>query len=163
VTRDEFVAILSPLVLGMRADFDQPTWSAYFAALRDVHPALLEHAVAGLLREAREFFPKVGELRAACERARRQQLALNPHEACVECEHSRGWRSVRVGEDSRVERCPCVSLHQEKLKGLGLLEAVAALPGEVERESEQVYPTLEQLPADVRQRLGQIAGQKVLR
>jgi hypothetical protein len=46
---------------------------------------------------------------------------------------------------------------------MGLLEAVAPLPGEAERESEQVFPTLEQLPADVRQRLGEVAGQKVLR
>lgn len=46
---------------------------------------------------------------------------------------------------------------------MGLLDAVSALPGESERENEQVYPTLEQLPAGVRQQLGTIAGQKVLR
>jgi hypothetical protein len=163
VERDDFIGIVSPLVLGMRVDFDKPTWSAYYAALRDVPAVLLENAVSVMLREPREFFPKVGELRAAAERSRRQMLALNPYEACAECEHSRGWRNVLVDGVSKMERCPCRSRHQEKLKGLGLLEAVASLPGEAERESEQVYPSVEQLPADMRQRLGHIAGQKALR
>lgn len=161
--RNDFRQVLSPLVLGMRADFDQPTWAVYYAALRDVPAVLLESAVAVMLREPREFFPKVGEIRAACERQRRVLLAANPHEACAECEMSKGWRSVLVGNVPKVERCPCVSRHQAKLKGMGLLEAVTSLPGEAERESEQVYPTLEQLPANVRQQLGTIAGQKVLR
>lgn len=161
--RDEFAAIVSPLVLGMRAEFDQPTWSAYYAALRDVPAVLLENAVSVMLREPREFFPKVGEFRAVAERSRRQLLALHPHEACVECEHSRGWRQRTVDGVSKMERCPCLARHQVKLKGMGLLEAVTSLPGESAGESEQVFPSVAELPADVRQRLGQIAGQKVLR
>jgi hypothetical protein len=76
---------------------------------------------------------------------------------------SKGWRFVVRDGVSRAERCPCLARHQAKLQSMGLLEAVAPLPGEAERESEQVFPTLEQLPADVRQRLGEVAGQKVLR
>jgi hypothetical protein len=157
------MAALSPLVIGMRAEFDQPTWSVYYAALRDVPAVLLESAVQAMLREPREFFPKVGELRAASEKQRRMLLATMPHEACCECESSKGWRSVLVDGVSRVQRCPCVKRHQEKLKGMGLLESVSALPGEAERESEQVFPTVEQLPANIRKQLGTIAGQKAIR
>lgn len=161
--RSDFMQALSPLVIGMRAEFDQPTWAAYYLALRDVPAVLLESAVAVMLREPREFFPKVGELRAAAEKQRRVLLAANPHEACAECEGQKGWRSVRVGNIPKVERCPCIARHQAKLKGMGLLEAVSALPGEGERENEPVYPALEQLPANVRQQLGQIADRKALR
>lgn len=157
------MATLTPLLLAMRTEFDQPSWTVYFKALGDVPAPLLEATVDAMLREPREFFPKVGELRARAERERRVLLLAHPHEACCECEDSKGWRTVLVEGVSRMQRCPCVARHQERLASLGLAAPLAQLAGESVSEGEQVYPTLEQLPANVRQQLVGVARQKVLR
>lgn len=126
--RPEFVAILSPLVLAMRADFDTPTWAAYFQALQDVPARLLQATVDAMLREARAFFPKAGELRAGAERARQALIAAHPYDGCIECEYSKGWRPVLVAGQATVERCPCRQRHLEKLADLGVGDQPLALP-----------------------------------
>lgn len=164
MTRDEFRAILTPLVLAMRADFDVPTWAAYYQTLHDVPAEVLEAMVAQVQREPREFFPKAGELRAACERTRRQILALDPWSPCVECEDQPGWRAVLDAAGTpRVQRCPCKVRYQSRFEARGLWDALSPLPGEVGAGDERLFPTLEQLPTPVREQLTTIAGQKVLR
>lgn len=162
MTHEEFVGILAPLVLAMRAEFDAPTWQAYFRVLRDVPPGLLDAAVDVLMREPREFFPKAGELRAACERQRRVFLAGHRYDGCASCEQSKGWRTVLVDGLPRAEKCPCLTVHKAKLAGLGLLEPISALPGEAAGEDDGVYPTMDQLPTAVQQRVKLLAEQKVL-
>lgn len=163
MTRDDFKVILEPLVLAMRVDFDVPTWIAYFRALEDVPAALLAHTVDALMREPLEFFPSAPKLRTAAERQRRVLLAAHPYDGCCECEDQRGWRAVLHDGAPKVERCPCVARHQDKLLRMGLAEPITQLPGEETRENEAVYPTLAQLPGPVRQQLTAIAGQKVLK
>jgi hypothetical protein len=161
--RPEFIAILTPLVLAMRAEFDDPTWGAYYRVLHDVPVTVLAATVDTLMREPLEFFPKAGELRAKAERHRRMLLATKPHAACVECEDSRGWRKVLVEGALTVQRCPCVAAHQAQLEGMGLRTAIAMLPGEECAGDEHVYPTMEQLPETHRVRLQAIANQKQIR
>ena len=161
--RVTFVGLLTPLVLAMRADFDQPTWTAYFRALHDVPAPLLEAVVEAMLREPLEFFPKAGELRARAERQRRLVLAANPHDGCCECEDQRGWRATIVDGVPWVEKCPCLERHKAKLERLGVLAPVAQLKGEATGENEPVYPSMDQLPAPVRSQLTSIAGRKALK
>src|SRR3990167_5494480 len=83
VTREQFEAILKPLVLALRAEFDLPTWTAYFRALEDVPPALLAAAVSRAAKSA-TFMPKPGELRTWAEEARQAVIAAYPFTGCVE-------------------------------------------------------------------------------
>lgn len=163
MTRVEFGVIIEPFRLAMRADLDAPTLAAYFRVLADVPAVLLEQAVAEYLRQPLEFFPKAPEMRAACELQRRRQLALVPYEGCVDCEGQKGWRDVKVDGYTRMERCPCRGRYQEALSARGLLEGIAQLPGEAEPQGEAHYPTVEQLPADLRTRLLETVRQKVMR
>lgn len=163
MTRAEFMALLSPLVLVTRAEFDKPTWSAYYLALKDIAPAVLQLVVESLLRDTLAFMPKAGEIRGAAEKARRVLLAAHPLVPCAECEDTKGWREIEMDGVRRMQRCPCVGRHQAKLAGLGLAQPVASLPGEASGESEAVYPSLEQLPPAVRQALVSATAQKVLR
>lgn len=164
VERHEFVAAFEPLVLALRADFDKPSWTVYFRVMQKVPASLLEAAVEQYFADGITFLPTAPELLAACETARRRMLALHPYDGCAECEDQRGYRTV-IGESGQktVERCPCKARHLDKLARMGLGEPLAALIGEVSRESEQVYPTREQLPAPIRERLTEIAGQRLLR
>lgn len=164
MTRAEFVSILEPLAQAMRADMDAPTLGAYYRAFEYVPPALLSRVVDRLIREPLQFFPKAGELRAECEKQRRAVLALHPYEGCQDCEHSKGWRTVlEPGKQASVQRCPCQAKHRAFLAGLGASEPLAALPGEVEGDNEQVYPTVEELPAPLRKQLLEQVRQRVIR
>jgi hypothetical protein len=165
MTRPEFIRILEPLKLAMLANLDAPTLTAYYRVLEGVPAVLLEQAVADLLSQSLEFFPKAPEIRAACEMARRRQLALvPPYDGCVECEDQKGWRPVK-GADGyvRLERCGCRLRYQERLADRGLLEAVSQLPGEAEPQGESYHPTAEQLPSELRAKLLETVRQKVLR
>jgi hypothetical protein len=160
----EFVAILEPLVLSMRADFDQPTWTAYYQALRGVHPMVLQQAVQALMSEPLEFFPKAGVIGGVAELQRRALLAHHPWDGCCECEDQRGFRTVLTGSGQKlVEPCPCKGRYLQKLDVLGIREPVTALPAEAAGTSEQVFPTLDQLPVEMRRRLAGVVEQKRLR
>lgn len=128
MTREEFVSTLSPLVLAMRADFDKPTWTAYYQALENIPAPLFREAVATAMQQDREFFPKANELRALAERARQTVLATHPYDGCWECEHSKGWRPILVNSVPRVERCPCFERHRLTLAALGVVTNPLALP-----------------------------------
>lgn len=134
MTRDEFVETLGPLVLAMRADFDKPTWTAYYQALENIPAPLFREAVATAMQQDREFFPKANELRALAERARQTFIAAHPYEGCWECEHSKGWRPTLVDGVARVERCPCLEQHRMKLAALGVVTEPLALPAAREPE-----------------------------
>lgn len=162
--RNEFVEILEPLVLAMRAEFDQPTWTAYFRALEDVPAGVLAVSVQTLLREPLAFFPKACELRATAERQRRVLIAAYPYDGCADCEYQRGFRTVLTDAGQKtVEPCPCKARHRAMLARLGVVEPLAALPGESGAGDERTYPTLEQLPQAVRTQLLEVAQQKALR
>lgn len=164
MTRAEFGAIIEPFRLAMRADLDALTLTAYFRVLKDVPGGLFASVVDDLMRSATEFFPKAPELLAACERRRRQALALMPYTGCVDCEDQIGWRTVK-GEDGyeRMERCPCRARHQERLADHGVLASIAQLPGEAEPQAESYHPSAEQLPAELRARMLATVRQKVMR
>ncbi len=162
MTLPECVALLTPLALAMRVEFDQPTFRAYHRLLEKVPVRLAELALEQMVREGMRFMPRAPEIANGAEKVRRQQLALHPHEECAECEGQKGWRTVLVAGVSKLEKCPCKARHQEKLAGLGLLEPIAYLPGEAPAEGDPVYPTLEQLPAGVRQQLESVAKRKAI-
>lgn len=165
MTLQECTALLTPLALALGRDVDGPTFRAYHKRLEDVPVRLAELAIVQLDHEgALRFLPSAPEIRAASEKVRRQQLALHPYDGCAECEMQPGWRNVITERGSAVEKCPCKGRHQEKLASLGLLEAVGLLPGESGvGESEQVFPTVAQLPAPIREQLTLVAGKKALR
>ena len=129
MTRAEFVALVEPLAQAMRTDIDFATWSVYFRALEDIPPALLAAVVERLIREPLEFFPKAGELRAACERHRLAILAAHPYDGCASCEeHGKGWEPVLIDGVQRMTRCACYGRHMERLAALGVGEVLALPP-----------------------------------
>lgn len=164
MTVEETTALLTPLALAMRVEMDGPTYRAYAALLKDVPAHLAALGLEQWLAGGPRFFPTAPEIQSCAEKARRQQLALHPWTACCECEDQPGWRVVIVEPPvSRLARCECVARHQQGLKDRGLFEAIAVLPGEAGAGDTAVYPTLEQLPAPLQQRLQAIADQKVLK
>lgn len=138
MTRDEFVELLGPLVLSMRADFDKPTWTAYYQALENVPAPLFRAAVEAVRHQDREFFPKANELRGLAERARQTVIAAHPYEGCGDCEHSKGWRPILVDGVPRVQRCPCLERHRQRLVTLGVSDQPVALPAAREPEPAAV-------------------------
>ena len=126
--RPEFVAILSPLVVTMRAQFDQPTWTAYYRALEDVPAALLASAVVRATKSA-TFMPKPGELRQFAEDARKALVAsvkFDPSE-CAQCDGT-GWETVTEHDVKRVQRCGCWTRYQQHVAALGCGSEPLALP-----------------------------------
>lgn len=164
MTLEECTALLTPLALALRADMDGPTFRAYARVLKDVPVALADRALTDLSVSGLRFMPSAPEILTASEQVRRRLLALNPWDGCAECEEQRGFRTI-IGEGGQptVEPCPCKARHLEKLGRMGLREPIALLPGEASTTEEQVYPTLEQLPAPLRKQIADIAGRKVLR
>jgi hypothetical protein len=159
MSRAEFAVVLQPLVSAMRADFDTAAWTAYYRALEDVSPALLEAAVDKLIREPLEFFPKAGELRAECERQRLAILAAHPYDGCASCEeHGKGWEPVMVNGVQRMARCACYGRHMERLALLGVGD-VPALPPAMESRA----PEPEDLSPEVRSQLIAAIRDKVMR
>jgi hypothetical protein len=164
VTLEECTELLTPYAIAMRVQMDVPTFKAYAMVLNDVPAHLAAAGLEALVKAGARFMPSAPEVRTAAEKARRHELALQQWDGCADCEDQKGWREVTDGRGvKRLERCQCVSRHRALMHERGLLEAIAPLPGEVARESEQVYPTLEQIPEKVRAQLSAVAGQKVLR
>lgn len=164
MTDDEAKAVLIPVALAFRAEFDPPTRKAYQRVLRDVPATLVAVALEDLIDAGARFFPSAPEILSASELARRRLLAAHPYDGCVDCELQKGFRTIqRPGEQKTVEPCPCKARHQAKLARLGLIAPLASLPGESGAGDEMVYPSLEQLPERIRTRLEAVAGQKALR
>jgi len=127
MTRPEFIAIVQPLVSAFRMDMDIPGWTAYFRALEDVPAQLLEAAVSRALKGSTQFFPKPGELRQYAEESRKALLAAQPFEHCESCSAD-GWTSVTVDGVSRMMRCSCWHVHQQRIAQLGVGHVPLMLP-----------------------------------
>lgn len=163
MTLQECTALLAPIVVAFRAEFDDPTFRAYHRVLKDVPAALLDAAVDELVQSGARFMPTAPELLTATERTRRRLLALHPYDGCAECEGHIGWREIVAGNGQpMVDRCPCKGRWQQRLTGIGLIEPLAQLPGEAAHESEPVYPTVADLPAPLRRQLTALAERKGL-
>lgn len=162
MTFEDFRALAAPLAVQLGAEWDLPTWRLYHQAVASVPPMLLELAFQ-MAAETRTKYPSAAQLREIAESMRRKALALYPWSPCCECEDSPRWRKILVEGIERVEVCPCVRRHTMRLAEMGLGTPIAELPGEDSPQSERLYPTLEQLPADIRARLETLSAQKVLR
>ena len=168
MTLQECTFALTGLAFEFGQALDETAYRAYHRALGGIHYGVFTEACRQVALTPRgqymARFPPPVELRVAAEKARRQMLALVPYDGCSDCEHSKGWRTV-IGKDGRdaVEVCPCRARHREMLADRGLNLAIVPLEGEQTRENEPVYPTADQLPAPIRQRLEGITKQKVLR
>ena len=164
MTLDEVRAVLIPVALALRADFDGPTQRAFHRVLADTPVAFVLAGVEQLIDTGLKFMPNASELLTAAEYARRRLLAAHPYEGCIECEGQRGFRTVHIeGGQSTVQVCPCKARHRARLEQMGLGTPLATVPGEAGAGDEAVYPTLSQLPERIRVRLAQVAGQKGLR
>lgn len=135
MTRAEFRAVLAPLVLTMRVDFDAPTWTAYYRALEDVPLGMLQTAAERASREDRQFMPKPGELRAMAERRRQELIAAHPYERCADCNFV---GIVRTGTkaDGRTPiygKCQCWASYLKRLDALGISNEPLALPAATEQ------------------------------
>lgn len=165
MTLDETKALLIPLALAMRAEFDGPTQRSYAQVLSNVPAYVAQAALEQLKTTGLRFFPAATDIQAAAEKTRRQLLAVQAWTPCCECEDSPRWRKA-VDPDgvTRMEKCPCVGRHQQALAERGLLAPIAALPGEAGvGENEPIFPTLAQLPAPIRQQLTEVAERKLLK
>lgn len=163
MTWTEFKAQTMPVAVQFGAEWDQPTWKMFYRAVSDVPLGLYIQALTDATR-TRTKMPSAAQLRELAEQHRRALLAANPYDGCPDCEDQRGYRTIlNAAGQKTVERCPCKARHAEKLTGLGLDAPVAQIAAETSGESEQVYPTLNQLPAPIRAQVAGIAGQKVLR
>lgn len=165
MTLEETVALLTPLALALRAEVDAPTFRAYHKHLKDVPMALADAALTDLSDGGLRFMPTAPEIKQAAERKRRQLLAANPYEGCVECEGQRGFRTVLIeGGQKTVEPCPCRHRHMVRLERLGIGEVLSDLPGEAGvGENERVYPAFEELPPKVQAQIRDTVARKQLR
>lgn len=164
MTLEECVALLTPLALAMQKAIDGPTFRAYHRLLKDVPASLADQALTDLSDGGLRFFPTAPDIQTAAEKVRRRLLALHPYDGCIECEGHKGMREIRSAAGQlTVQPCPCKARWQARLASMGALAPLALLPGEASVENEQVYPTVEQLPAAIRQQIGQLAAQKVLK
>ncbi len=163
MTLQECTALLTPFAVGIGAAVDTAMFNAYARVLKDVTPPLLARALELYENEGVRFLPGAPEMKAKCEIARRQLLAVHPYEGCADCEQSKGFIDVKVDGKWYSQPCPCKARHAAKLARLGIGAPVAQIAAEVSGESEAVYPMAAQLPSGIRQRLEAIAGQKVLR
>lgn len=165
MTVEECTAMLVPIALALRADMDAPTYRAYHRILKDVQVDIATQALERLMNEGAEFMPTAPKILHASEKVRRQIVAARPWLPCAECEDFPGYRKVLVEgvqQETRA-KCPCKARHNALLAEQGLLEPFAALPAEVGAGDEQVYPTVDQLPATLRAQVEQGAARKVLR
>lgn len=132
MTLKECTAILTPLVLALRADMDAPTFRAYHRALDDVPAPLLEAAVVAAMRLDSPFMPKPGELRALAEARRRELMAAHPYERCAACNHTGTVRikpaNWEAGMPPLYGKCKCWFTHQKRLEALGIGTEPLALP-----------------------------------
>lgn len=164
MTLDECTTVIGTFALTLRQGVDAATFRAYHRVLADVAPGLLEMALADLGRTGIEFLPSAPKVLSACEATRRRLLALHPYDGCPDCEDQRGFQTImNAAGQKTVKPCPCKARHAEKLIGMGLGAPVAEIASEASGESEQVYPTLEQLPAPMRAQVAGMAQRKVLR
>jgi hypothetical protein len=166
MTIEEAVALLAPLALALRVDLDAPTYRAYHKQLEKVPARLVDAALTDMSDGGLVFFPTAPQIKQAAEKKRRQLLAAHAYDGCPECEGHIGYRHRLESDNGQptVEKCPCKKRWQAKLAGMGALEPVALLPGEEGvGENEQVFPTLEQLPEPIRQKVIAITGRRALR
>jgi hypothetical protein len=120
VERNQFVAIVSPLVIGMQSKFDQTTWTVWYRALGDVPEALLQAAVDRALKSSSPFMVKPGELRKLAEEARQALTTAHPFEClCGNCSRQ-GFVEREIDGVKRMVRGSCWRIHQESLKELGV-------------------------------------------
>lgn len=139
--RDEFMAVLTPMLLGLNVEFDQPTWTVYFQKLRDIPQVLLAAAVDRALAAPRDdkyepVRPAVPTLRRYAEQARLAIRAAEPY-GCEACQDARGWQIVTVDGVQHVERCPCVAERARRLEALGAGDRsllVRELPADIKAE-----------------------------
>lgn len=165
MTLQECTAMLTPVALAMRADFDAPTFRAYHRVLKDVPAHLAEDAIQAIVTAGAEFMPTAPKILQAAERLRRQLIAALPWSPCADCEDFPGFRKVMVEGSSQETRqkCPCKARHRSMLQERGLLEAFAELPAENGAGDVREYPTADQLPPGLREQLTAVAGRKALR
>ncbi len=127
MTREEFITILSPYLVGMRTDFDAPTLSAYYRVLKDVPAVLFGAVIDTVSGQALKFVPRAGEFKTMCEQERKAIIAKHPFQHCDMCD-SMGWRSVLINGTPFAERCMCWSHHRTMLEILGAGSEPLALP-----------------------------------
>lgn len=135
--RAAFVAILEPLALALRATIDQPTWTVYYRALRDVSLPLLQASVEIALHEPeRKFFPTVPEFRAFARSCRLAILELHPYRPGGCCQGT-GWAESELDGVKYATRCPCWRVWLDEIRRLEFGEPVV-------RELPAADPTLVQ-------------------
>ena len=147
MTRDEFIAVLEPLVIALRAEFDLPTWTVYYRALQEVPVPALQAAITRRLTRGRQeyepAFPEPGTIREWADQARMQLLEAHPYRPCEACSFT-GWAEITDGTTVRVTRCSCWTAHQAQVARLGLGPAIAApkrLASEFERFDARMAQT----------------------
>lgn len=135
--RAAFVAILEPLALALRATIDQPTWTVYYRALRDVSLPLLQASVEIALHEPeRKWFPTVPEFRAFARSCRLAILEVHPYRP-GDCCQGTGWSESELNGVKYATRCPCWRTWLEEVRRLEFGESVP-------RELSAADPTLVQ-------------------
>jgi len=121
--RKRFALILAPLVGASRTkSFTRHEGTAYILSMQDVPPAILEEAVASLVRQGVTWMPKPGDLKKECASvmAAKRKAAAALH--LESCEHSSHFIDV----DGRMERCPCWKRAQQAMVEVG--QAIALPP-----------------------------------
>lgn len=127
MTWDEFKTLTMPLAVQLGAQWDAPTWRMYFKAVEKI-PTPLYVAALQKAAETRSTFPAAARMREMAEGERQALLAAHPYDGCIDCEHSKGWRTVTHPDGVKVERCQCRQRHLDRLAQLGVGDAPLALP-----------------------------------
>lgn len=79
--------------------------------------------------DTEKWFPTVHDILETCEAIRVEMRAALKFEPCADCRDNGGFVSLIDGRGvSRVTRCTCWKVHQDKVKALGVPAAPLALP-----------------------------------
>lgn len=127
MTLDELRAVLIPVALAFRADFDPPTQRAYHRTLEAVPLPALQAAVERAQASGGRFFPTAAEFRKWAEDARLAMRAALKYEPCAQCDET-GWEQIEMDGVTRAQRCGCWTRHQAKVQALGVGHEPLALP-----------------------------------
>lgn len=125
-------------LMGALAMMNGPPWPEFQIELLedrtvDIPLSVIARAVQNIL-DVGGWRPDIGELLAACEKARIQIRGELPFQRCEQCS-VQGWTEREIDGVKRMVRCDCWHAHQEKVKALGVPDRPLALPAA--RESEE--------------------------
>lgn len=134
MTYDEFAQAIASLAMQLGAEWDGPTWRAYYRSLmRDPQPSrTLVLAAIDRAGATRTKFPSAAQLRELAESERADILAANPYRKCEACNYTGFIEAPDDHGVKRASRCTCWLAYQQQIAALNIGPALTDAPKQLE-------------------------------